>query len=166
MNPAPSIVELVVESPAAADVRTLFPLMREIDPTLDLKRWLAYARPLVQRRDGRAGILVARRAGRRFPCGAVCYHLSRDLEHGVVLTAEHFITLDLLYPQAVLRALQATLEKIAARLGCHAVRAIVRGGRSDLAEDLRRSGLDKDGIMMIRPVAANSPPPEVCAEQN
>jgi hypothetical protein len=166
MNPASPLVELVVESPAAADVRTLFPLMREIDPTLDLKRWLAYARPLVQRRDGRAGILVARRAGRRFPCGAVCYHLSRDLEHGVVLTAEHFITLDLLYPQAVLRALQAALEKIAIRLGCHAVRAIVRGGRSDLAEDLRRSGLGKDGIMMVRPVAADMPPPAARAEPN
>jgi hypothetical protein len=66
----------------------------------------------------------------------------------------------------VLRALQSALETIAARLGCHAMRAIVRGGRSDLAEDLRRSGLDKDGIMMVRPVAADMPPPAVCADPN
>jgi hypothetical protein len=152
MKVVPTISELTVQPFVAGDMRTVFPLMRQVDPSLDLKRWMLFARPLIGRRDGRAGILVARRAKNRFPCGAVCFHVTRDLQLGAVLTAEHFITLDLLYPQAVLTALSTALDEVAARLHCSAVRAIVRSSSAAIADDLSRAGLGHDGVTLLRPV--------------
>jgi len=144
--------ELVVEPFTRADLRLLFPLMAMAEPSLDLKHWLAYATPLARRRDGRAGVLVARRNVRRFPCGAVCYHVVHDLRLGPVLTAEHFIALDLVDPHAVLMALAAQLDSLARQLGCTAVRAMVQGNA--LCVDLRRTGLDNDGVVLIKQLAA------------
>lgn len=158
MNAQPTTPELIVGPFLASDMRTLFPLMRHLDSTLDIKRWKLFARPLLGQRRGRAGILVVRRANQRFPCGAVCYRVTRDLQLGAVLTAEHFITLDLLYPQAVLSALSAALDDVAVRLKCNAVRAIVHTGSQHITDNLKHSGLGADGVTLLRPLLPSVAP--------
>src|SRR5919112_4437900 len=98
---------------ATDDIRAVFPLVREAVPGLELQAWLRFARPLTDpRRADQAGIVVARRTGRAFPCGLFCYRVDRDLECGQVLNAEYFVAVDLLDPEAVLTALVEELEAL------------------------------------------------------
>ena len=93
---------VLVEPMTRGDIRPLFPLMRAVEPDLKLSVWLSYGRRMtLTRRGARAGIMVARRHGHSLPCGAVHYRLDRNLRYGQLLTAEHFIAIDLLYPHAV-----------------------------------------------------------------
>lgn len=128
--------DLVVERLGREQVRAVYPLIRQAAPSLTLSHWLAYARPGATQ----FGILVARRTGMQHPCGAACYRRDRDLRYGTVLTTEHIVALDLLYPKAVLLALLSELDSVAARLGCQAVRWIVHEGLEDLAHELRTAG--------------------------
>jgi hypothetical protein len=103
---AKTVAEVLVEPITPGDVRPLFPLMRAVEPNLQLSAWLGYSRRMTKAKAGaRAGIMVARRRGHSLPCGAVHYRLDRNLRYGQLLTAEHFIAIDLLYPHAVLVAL-------------------------------------------------------------
>ena len=72
--------------------------------------------------------MTVRREGRTFPCGLFCYRVADDLELGKVLTADHFVAVDLLDPCAVLGALVEELDILGKRLGCQAVRSLVHGG--------------------------------------
>jgi hypothetical protein len=103
-------------------IRSVFPLIREAVATIDLSIWLRFARQLTgPRRVGQCGIVTARREGRAFPCGLFCYRVEDDLKLGKVLTADHFVAVDLLDPGAVLGALVEELDVLARRLGCQAV---------------------------------------------
>lgn len=125
----------------ARDARAVFPLIREASPAVALPRWLSYVRQVTSGRlAGQAGIVVARRVGRPYPCGLFCYRVENDLERGRVLTADHFVAVDLLDPAAVLDALVAELEALGARLGCSAVRGVVHGTQTDLAGGLSAAG--------------------------
>lgn len=125
----------------ARDARAVFPLIREASPTVALPRWLSYVRQVTSGRlAGQAGIVVARRVGRPYPCGLFCYRVENDLERGRVLTADHFVAVDLLDPAAVLDALVRELEALGARLGCSAVRGVVHGQQTDLAGGLSAAG--------------------------
>jgi hypothetical protein len=143
--------EIAVESIAAADIRPLFPLVRAVEPGLLWPQWDRYARR-VARSGPRAkeGIVVARRRGHAMPCGAVCYRLDRDLRLGSVLTAEHFIAVDLLYPHAVLAALAMALDELAKRFGCDAIRSILHDRDPKIAEDLGGAGHNRDGLMLTK----------------
>jgi hypothetical protein len=123
------------------EIRSVYPLIREAIPGLDLAAWLKFARQhTAARRSAHNGIMVARRAGRAFPCGLFCYRVDQDLERGRVLIAEHFVAVDLLDPQAVLAALVEELEALGKRLGCAAVRSIVHGGEGTVAGGLFAAG--------------------------
>ncbi len=100
--------------------------MQAIDASLTLASWLRYARPVVQSAtQSREGVLVARHRTSKHPSGAVCYRRHRSTKHGAMLTVEHLVAMDLLYPDVVRQALLRGLETVAVRLGCGAIRAIV-----------------------------------------
>ena len=146
--------DLIVEPFNRADVRVLFPLMRLAEPDIDLPRWMAFATKLTRRRDGKAGILVARRSVRRFPCGAGSYRLLDDLRHGSVLLVEHFVAADPIDPQSVLRALSGQLDVVARDLGCPAIRVLSPDGSTTV--ELRRAGHEGAGMVMSKIL----PPPQ------
>jgi hypothetical protein len=122
-------------------IRSVYPLIREAVPTLDLPGWLRFARQLTgSRRSGQCGIVAARREGRAFPCGLFCYRVEEDLKLGKVLAADHFVAVDLLDPGAVLAALVEELDALAKRLDCQAVRSLVHGGAPSVEGGLYAAG--------------------------
>ena len=140
--------DVVVEPFNRADLRVLFPLMRLAEPEIELSRWTAFATKLARRRDGRAGILVARRRGHRFPCGVVCYRQFEDLRFGTILLAEHLVAADPIAPQTVLQAMAVELERLGRDLGCGAVRVLSPDGRATI--ELRRAGHEGAGIVLVK----------------
>ena len=142
---------VLVEPMTRGDIRPLFPLMRAVEPDLKLSVWLSYGRRMtLTRRGARAGIMVARRHGHSLPCGAVHYRLDRNLRYGQLLTAEHFIAIDLLYPHAVLAALVQALDLIARNCGCGAMRSILHDSRGDLLDNLSIAGHCQDGMTLTK----------------
>jgi hypothetical protein len=145
------LADVLVEPITPGDVRPLFPLMRAVEPDLKLNAWLVFCKRITKAKAGaRVGIMVARRRGHRFPCGAVHYRLDRSLRHGQLLTAEHFIAIDPLYPHAVLAALFEALDGVATECGCSAMRSILLDGRAELLDKLRVAGHRRDGMMLTK----------------
>jgi len=135
-----------------------YPLMRQLAPELSLRGWLAYARRRPRRCiSGNEGILLANRAGVAHPSGAVCYRRDRDMRQGAILTAEHIIALDLLYPEAVLAALLAELDCVAERLSCSVIRVIVPHGRPSLLENLCGAGHQAEGVFLSKTLGPRRP---------
>ena len=143
--------ELVVEPLPLQQARLAFPLMRQVLPTLTLTAWLGFARQITRlSRHVPAGILVVRRAGSPYLCGAVCFRRDHDCQVGAVLTAEYLVALDLLYPQAVVAALIQALDALAVRLQCLVIRVIVGEIRSGLASVLDDCGHRPSGSVWDR----------------
>ncbi len=120
---------------------TVFPLVREAIPGLDLRSWLRFARRASDpRRAAREGIIVVVRSPRPMPCGLFVYRKEQELGHGEVLIAEHFVAVDLLDAEPVMQALIAELDVLARRLGCGAIRAMVLNPASQTATQLASAG--------------------------
>ncbi len=146
-----AMADVLVDPMASGDIRPLFPLMQAAEPELRLDAWLGHARRMLKAGCGaKAGIMVARRRGQALPCGAVHYRLDASPRYGNLLTAEHAIALDLLYPQAVLAALFDALELQASQCGCGAIRSILRDSRSGLPEKLPIAGHRRDGTTFLK----------------
>jgi hypothetical protein len=142
--------EFIIEVLSREQIRSVYPLVREAFPTLDLSAWLRFARQLTGlRRGGQCGIVAARREQRAFPCGLFCYRVEDDLKLGKVLVADHFVAVDLLDPAAVLAALVEELDGLAKRLGCQAVRSLVHGGVPDVEDGLCAAGHQRDGAALL-----------------
>ena len=158
------MADLIIELLSRDRIRSVFPLVREAVATIDLATWLRFAWQLTApRRVGQCGIVTVRRDGRTFPCGLFCYRVEHDLSLGKVLTADHFVAVDLLDPEAVLAALVGELDVLAERLGCGAVRSLVHGGAPTVAGGLYAAGHRPEGAMPLvkklpgGPCAAASP---------
>lgn len=119
---------------AGDEARLVYPLIRESEPGVTLETWLSFARRTAGKRMRRTGILVATRAGQRFPSGLFCYRCHEDLALGQVVTADYFVAVDILDPAPVLDAMIRALEELGARFGFHAVRSVVHR-RADLLND-------------------------------
>ena len=143
---------------AHEEARSVYPLIREVVPGLELAAWLRFARQLTQvRRANVGGIVVARRTGRAFPCGLFCYRVDQDLELGRVLVAEHFVAVDLLDPPAVLAALVGELESLGRRFDCVAVRSVVHSANGAVAGGLSAAGPEPEGSLLFKPLIAAAP---------
>ena len=118
------------------ETRSVYPLIREAMPAIDLQAWTDFSRRLTGRRQGHAGIMAAWREGRSFPCGLFCYRVDKPLGQGKVLIAEYFVAVDLLDPKGVLDALVGELDTLGQRLGCNAVRSVVHGTEQGVAGGL------------------------------
>jgi hypothetical protein len=133
--------EFTCHNLAPGEAATVFPLMREAVPGLELKTWLRFARRInTPRRAAQCGIMVVRRLARPMPCGLFVYRREDDLAHGPTLVAEHLVAVDLLDPAPVMRALIDELDQVAQELGCSAIRAMVLGQESLVATGLREAG--------------------------
>lgn len=142
----------------ADQVRTVFPLVREAVPGLDLKTWLLFSRRILRpRRIADSGIIAVRRAARSLPCGLFIYHCEKDLAHGSILVADHFVALDVLDPQAVMRALTQELELLANRLQCGAIRANVLCEGSLVEAGLQAAGLNRQGATLWKRLPPGTP---------
>jgi hypothetical protein len=97
---------------------------------------------------------VARRESHDFPNGLFCYRVDPDPALGKVLVAEHFVAVDLLHPDEVLAALVAELDALGQRLGCKAVRSIVRGG--DVEGGLAQAGHAMVGSILGKVLAEHA----------
>lgn len=140
----------------SAEFRPAYPLIRAVAPQVSLAEWLRFARHATGRaRAGREGVTTVRHAGRAFPSGLCCWRRDMDLTAGLVLTAEHIIAVDLLDAAPVFDALAAELERIAARLGCRAVRSVLHPDATALAQRLREGGHQPAATLLSKPV----PPP-------
>ena len=147
------MADIDIQMLAPDQVRSVFPLIRQAVPTLDLSAWLRFARPLIHpRRPELGGIVVATRPPRPFPSGLFCYRQERDLTHGKILVAEHFVALDLLDPDHVLAALVNELDTLAKRFGCKAVRSVVHGSAPDVAGGLAAAGHQPEASLLWKPV--------------
>src|SRR6185437_5625572 len=103
--------DFIAEELMRDQVRSVYPLIREAVPAIDLPSWLRFAQQLTApRRGGQCGIIAVRRGGRAFPSGLFCYRVEGDLKLGKVLIAEHFVAIDLLDSGAVLAALVEGLD--------------------------------------------------------
>jgi hypothetical protein len=150
--------DVVVQAIVPADIRPLFPLIQAVEPGLVWSQWDRYARHLARgRARSKDGIIVARRRCQTHPCGAVCYGQQRDLRYGLMLTAEHFVAVDLLYPEVVLAALASALDDLAARFNCAAIRSIVRKSDADIVEELRMAGHRDDGRTLTKHRSSEPP---------
>ena len=147
---------------AQDEARSVFPLIREAVPGLELAAWLRFARQLTLVRGVHiGGIVVARRTGRAFPNGLFCYRIDQDLELGRVLVAEHFVAVDLLDPPAVLAALVVELESLGRRFDCVAVRSVVHSADGAVAGGLSAAGHRPEGSLLFKPLSAVAPAPPV-----
>ena len=143
--------DLITDELTRDQIRSVYPLIREAVPTIDLPSWLRFAQQLTApRRAGQCGIIVARRGGRAFPSGLFCYRVEGDLQLGKVLIAEHFVAIDLLDPGGVLTALVEELDVLAKRLDCGAVRSVVHGGASDIEDGLHAAGHRPEGALLLK----------------
>jgi hypothetical protein len=134
-------------------VHIVYPLVREVVPTLDLKSWTRISRRIANpRRAGQGGIRVVLRSPRPLPCGLFLYRREYDLAHGPILVAEHMVAVDVLDPQSVMTALVGELEALAERLGCSAIRTMVLGQTSLAASGLYAAGHRPEGATLWKPV--------------
>jgi len=139
------------------EAATVYPLVREAIPGLDLRGWLRFARRIAApRRAQREGIIVVTRRPRALPCGLFVYHRETDLARGPVLVAEHFVAVDLLDPAPVMRALIDELDVLARHLGCVAIRAMVLSQASLAASRLHAAGLRLEGETLWKDVAPHA----------
>lgn len=137
-------------------ILSVFPLIREAMPDVELGDWTGFARRITGRRGANAGIMAAWREGRSFPCGLFCYRVDKTLAEGKVLVAEHFVAVDLLEPKAVLAALVAELEALGRRLECNALRSVVHGDEREVAGGLVAAGHAPDASLLLKALANKS----------
>ncbi len=129
------------------DARLAYPLVRLVDPSVELAAWLAFARAA---RGKRRGIIVATRLGRPYPSGMFHYCFTRDLTLGRVVTADYFVALDILDPRPLANAMVAALEALARGLACDAVRSVVRDRTSLLADCLLANGHAPEASVYVK----------------
>ena len=150
-----------VRALASDQILSVYPLIREAMPGVDLTAWTNFARRLTGhrltgRRMNTTGIMAAWREGRPFPCGLFCYRVDKTLGQGQVLIAEYFVAVDLLDPKGVLAALVDELDALGHRLGCNAVRSVVHGGEPELAGGLVAAGHAPEASLLLKDLAATA----------
>lgn len=156
---------LTCEALTAERAGTVFPLLREAIPGLDLQAWLRFARRITapprssKRRAGQSGIMIARRPPRPMPCGLFIWRRDEDLSHGAVLVAEHLVAVDLLDSEPVRAALVQELEALAQRLGCGGIRTMVIKPDAPIAARLLAAGHATDGAAMFKSLEPAAKPP-------
>ena len=135
-------------------VNTVFPLVREAVPGLDLATWVDFARKQTNpRRAAQAGIVAVRRIPRPMPCGLFLYRTEHDLAYGPTLATEYVVALDVLDPAPVVSALTVEMEALARRLGCRAIRATLREHSAAIEAGLRDAGLIAEGATLWKLLA-------------
>ncbi len=109
------------------DVRPAYALIHSVAPDVSLAAWMRFARRAAHPRNaGRSGIIVVRGA-KSYPVGLACYRIDRDLGAASILTAHHFVALELLEARPVTMALVKGLDVLAIEHGCRGVDSVLHG---------------------------------------
>jgi hypothetical protein len=138
------------------DARSAYPLIREVEPEVALLTWLTFVRRVTRPGAGRMGIMVATRAGQRFPSGLFCYRCHADLVLGTVVTADYFVAVDMLDPAPVVGAMVSELEVLGERLKCDAVCSIVHSRAEAFGGCLQASGHQMKAKRFIKRLRAET----------
>jgi len=147
-----------------SELGTVYPLIRQAAPMVDLKAWARFARHAADPRSRHLrGVIIAQHACLTHPSGLFCYTRELDLTYGAVLSASHFIVLDMFKPEAVMTALVEALEELSRKLGCTVIRTTSFGGVGDAAASLLAAGHHVEGTSFVKPVRQISRPRAVCA---
>jgi hypothetical protein len=147
------MADIVVEPLTPDQIGPAYTLVFHTDPAIDFAAWKRLVRPMLRLApSARQGVMIARRTGQRFPCGLVWYRRERDLGHGPVLWAEHFIAMDLLDPTPVVAALVKELEDLAQRLGCKVVRSVAHRRSTTVCAGLLAAGHQQGGVLFQKTV--------------
>ncbi len=105
----------------AEGIAQAFPLIQASLPQVTLEAWHEFAAALVaQGASATTGIILV--VGERDTIAGLCsYRVERDLVHGLLLNADHFLAFDLFDRRAVAHALAAGVEEVAREHHCAAV---------------------------------------------
>jgi len=118
---------------------------------LDLAAWSRFVRRIADpRRAARTGIMVAQRRSHSYPSGLFVYRKDVDLQYGLVLTADHFVAVDIIDQRPVMSALMAALDALARHLGCGAIRSMMHMESNDAAPALRGAGYRLEGTVLCK----------------
>lgn len=129
-----------------SDIRTAYPLIRQAAPTLAFKEWRQFAKRAADPRySHKHGIIVVQRYQRPHPSGLFCYAKEFDLDQGQILSARHFVVLDLFCAEALMAALIVGLEALGSQLHCAVVRTHPLGGADDVVAGLLAAGHHLEG---------------------
>lgn len=143
------MVAVIVRPMPPNDAALVFPLIREIAPSLTLAAWLRQSKRLTSARiRSHFGVMTAIRLGRPFPIGLLCYRRHTDVVRGQVLTAEYVVAMELLDQRPVVMAMVAALEARARELGCAGTFAIIPKFSEDVSRALQEGGHQPQGAIL------------------
>ena len=113
---------MIISSGALSKKKVMqaFPLMREIDPGLELGVWINYAGRLTKADGGLHGVFGAERDG--YVRGVFCYEVSPDTSGAATLHIRNFVVLDMVQREAMADILYRAIGDIARGNGCRLVR--------------------------------------------
>ncbi len=105
----------------AERIAQAFPLIQASLPQVTLETWRDFAAALVaQGAPAATGIILV--VGERDTIAGLCsYRVERDLVHGRLLNADHFLAFDLFDRRSVAHALAAGVEDLARERHCTAI---------------------------------------------
>ena len=108
---------------APEELRLAFPVVRMLDPSLTLDRWIAYADDCLAlcEAGAKCAVLTARSEQGTIHGLALC-RLRPDLRHGRELEVENFVGLDFRGGKQVTAALLHGIETLAGQWGCRHIR--------------------------------------------
>jgi len=145
--------DIGVEALQPDQVRVAYLLVQTVDPSLRLRDWVRYAGNIARRAPQKQGILVARRASHRHPCGVVCYRLERRIGRRE-LVADICAIMDLVRPEGVAKALVTGIGEVARSLECERVRYMASDESDPIQQILRDLGHRPCGLTFVATKAA------------
>lgn len=119
-------------------VMQAFPLMREVDPGLELGTWVDYANHLISDEGGSHGIFGAERDG--YVRAAFCYEVMPGAGGRAVLNIRNFVVLDMVQREAMANILYHAIADLALRNACKKVRVHLPPKSSWAAPHLEEAG--------------------------
>jgi hypothetical protein len=96
-----------------------FPLLRELEPKLDLDSWVKYANSMIESKEAVRGAFGAERDG--YLRGIFCYEVLPDITHGRVLHVRNFVVLDMVERDMIAKTLYRSIGNLAAQNQCNTV---------------------------------------------
>ncbi|HYD30223.1 MAG TPA: hypothetical protein VEB64_05120 [Azospirillaceae bacterium] len=149
-----------------------FPVVSACSPGIGVERWRAFAAAVIPAADLEAapssphaivmaddspatpaptGIITAQ-SDRGYIHGLFSYAVEPDLRHGRVLTADNFVVLDLVDPDAPATVLLKAMEHLARRLGCGAIHASLPEGAAPMLNRLHHAGHHPEARRLCKPL--------------
>ena len=102
---------------------------------------------------------MVQRCQRPHPSGLFCYAKEFDLNHGQILSARHFVVLDLFFPEVLMAALIVGLEALGSQLHCALIRTQPFCLAGDVVAGLLAAGHQLEGSSFTKNLGQPSSTP-------